>query len=80
MPGVDFHMGNTMALARRKRKPKRFRLEGPEWVYRSPELVAGRWRVRRRAKASGKVQMLSLEAENSTEALQEVFEKVAGEK
>jgi integrase len=49
-------------------------VEGAEWIYRKPQVLRGRWRVRRRRKADGKVQMLTLLSENLTDAKSEVQE------
>ena len=66
-----------MGKRKRNRSTTRFAVEGGSFAWRSPFEEKGRWWVRKRHIASGRVERVALDAENLTAAKGEVVQKAA---
>jgi integrase len=68
-------------MARKKRlRNEMWSVEGDPWRYRKPFVARGKWRVRRRHKVTGTVEMITLDSGKETTAKREVIEKAAEER
>jgi integrase len=59
-------------MAKTKKYGAGWTVEGAGWIYRRPTFESGKWRVRRRHLASGRMQRLKLDAQNLSDAKDEV--------
>jgi integrase len=67
-------------MSKTKKYGTEWSVEGAGWVYRRPFLEDGKWRARRRHVASGRVERLSLEADNMSDAKTELERRAAAER
>jgi integrase len=69
-------------MKRKNKTPRaeRWSVDGGEWQYRKPQVVAGKFRVRRRHKQTLELEMITLDSLNLTAAKREVIERADEER